>query len=77
EVSSTFGILVPSGTPKDIIARLNSALAQAVQLPDVRERLLQHGAFAVSTTPEEAAQRIRAEIAMWAKVINDANVKLD
>jgi tripartite-type tricarboxylate transporter receptor subunit TctC len=77
EVSSTFGILAPAGTPKPIIERLNSELAQAVQLPDVKERLLQQGAFAASTTPEEAAQRIRSEIAMWAKVINEANVKPD
>ena len=66
EVSSTFGILAPAGTPKPIIERLNSEFAQAVQLPDVKERLLQQGAFAASTTPEEAAQRIRSEIAMWA-----------
>lgn len=77
EVSSTFGILAPAGTPKPIIERLNSEFARAVQLPDVKERLLQQGAFAASTTPEEAAQRIRSEIAMWAKVINEANVKPD
>jgi tripartite-type tricarboxylate transporter receptor subunit TctC len=75
EVSSTFGILVPAGTPKPIIERLNSEFAQALQLPDVKDRLLQQGAFAVSTTPQEAAQRIRSEIAMWAKVIKEANVK--
>lgn len=77
EVSSTFGILAPVGTPKSIIERLNAEFAQAVQFPDVRERLLQQGAFAESTTPEEAAQRIRAEIAMWAKVIAEANIKVD
>jgi tripartite-type tricarboxylate transporter receptor subunit TctC len=77
EVSSTFGILAPTSTPKPIIERLNSEFARAVQVPDVKERLLQQGAFAVSTTPEEAAQRIRTEIAMWAKVITEANVKPD
>ena len=77
EVNSTFGILVPSGTPRAIIERLNSSLAAVVQLPDVKERLLQQGAFAESTTPERAAQRIRSEIEMWAKVINEGNVKPD
>jgi tripartite-type tricarboxylate transporter receptor subunit TctC len=77
EVSSTFGILAPAGTPKPIIERLNAELAQAVQFPDVKERLLQQGAFAASTTPEEAAKRIRAEIAMWAKVIDEARIKAD
>ena len=77
EVSSTFGILAPAGTPKPIIERLNAELAKVVQLPDVKERLLQQGALATFTTPEQAAQRIRSEIAMWAKVINEANIKLD
>ncbi|CAN7762793.1 tripartite tricarboxylate transporter substrate binding protein [Variovorax sp. LjRoot84] len=77
EASSTFGILAPAGTPKAIIERLNSALADALQFPDVKERLLQQGAFAESTTPEEAARRIRSEIAMWAKVINEAHIKPD
>jgi tripartite-type tricarboxylate transporter receptor subunit TctC len=48
-----------------------------VQLPDVKERLLQHGAFAESTTQEEAARRVQSEIAMWAKVINEAHIKPD
>ena len=45
------------------------------QLPDVKERLLQQGAFATFTTPDEATRRIHAEIAMWAKVVADANIK--
>lgn len=77
EVSSTFGILAPAGTPKAIIERLNGEIAKVVQLPDVKERFLQLGAFAMSTTPEEAARRIRSEIAMWAKVIDEANIKSD
>jgi len=75
EVHSTFGILAPAGTAAAAIARLHSALVETVRLPDVKERLLQQGAFTVSTTPEEAAQRIRAEIAMWAAVIDEAKVK--
>jgi tripartite-type tricarboxylate transporter receptor subunit TctC len=77
EVSSTFAVLVPTGTPRAVVDRLNSELTQALQLPAVRERLLQHGAFAVWTTPEEAARRVRSEVAMWAKVIHEANVKSD
>ena len=77
EVSSTFGILAPAGTPKPIIDRLNSELAKVLELPDVKEKFLQQGAFGTSTTPEQAAQRIHSEIAMWAKVINEANVKPD
>lgn len=77
EVSSTFGILAPASTPKPIINRLNSELVKILQLPDVKEKLLQQGAFSTSNTPEQAAQRIRSEVAMWAKVIKEANVKAD
>ena len=77
EVSSTFGVLAPSGTPRSIIERLNGELGRALQQPEVKERLLQQGAFAVYTSPEQAAERIRAEIAMWAKVISAADLKAD
>ena len=77
EVISMFGLLAPAGTPKPIIERLNSELAKILQVPEVKDKLLQQGAFATATTPEQAAQRIRAEIAMWAKVINEANISPD
>lgn len=77
EVSSTFGVLAPAGTPRRIIERLHSEITKVVQLPDVQERFLQQGAFATSTTPEQTAERIRSEVAMWARVINDANIKAD
>ena len=77
EVSSTFGILAPASTPKPIINRLNSEIVKIVQLSDVKEKFLQQGAFSTSTTPEQAVQRIHAEIAMWAKVIKEANITPD
>ena len=77
EVNSMFGLLAPASTPKPVIERLNAELVKILQLPDVKEKLLQQGAFATSTTPEQAAERIRAEIAMWAKVIGEANVRPD
>jgi tripartite-type tricarboxylate transporter receptor subunit TctC len=77
EVSSTFGILAPIGTPRPVVDRLNGELARSLQLPDVKEKFLQQGAFATATSPEQGAQRIRAEIVMWAKVIDQASVKPD
>lgn len=77
EVSSTFGILAPASTPKPIIARLNTELMKVLQLQEVKEKLLQQGAFSTSTTPEHAVQRIHSEVDMWAKVIQAANVRRD
>ena len=44
---------------------------------EAQEQLLQQGAYAVQTTPEQAAARVHQEIAMWAKVIKQANIKAD
>jgi tripartite-type tricarboxylate transporter receptor subunit TctC len=77
EVASLFGVLVPAGTPKPIIERLNAELAKILATPEAQAQLLDQGAYAVQTTPAEAAARVRAEIAMWAKVIAQAKIKLD
>jgi tripartite-type tricarboxylate transporter receptor subunit TctC len=69
------GVLVPSGTPRDIIERLNREIVAVVALPAVRERLAALGFEPVASTPAEFAARIQAEIAKWAKVIRDANIK--
>jgi tripartite-type tricarboxylate transporter receptor subunit TctC len=50
EVSSMFGVLAPARTPKPIIERLNSELVKILQMPDVKAKLLEQGAFATHTT---------------------------
>ena len=77
EVSSMFGVLVPAGTPRPIVERLNAELAKILATPEAQEQLLQQGAYAVQTTPDQAMSRVRQEIAMWAKVIREANIKAD
>jgi tripartite-type tricarboxylate transporter receptor subunit TctC len=77
EVSSMFGVLAPAGTPRPIVERLNAEIRKILATPEAQEQLLQQGAYAVNTTPEQAAARVREEIAMWAKVIKDANIKAD
>jgi tripartite-type tricarboxylate transporter receptor subunit TctC len=77
EVASMFGVLVPAGTPKLIVDRLNAELAKILASPEAQEQLLQQGAYAVQTTPEQAVARLHQEIVMWAKVIKDANIKAD
>ena len=77
EVSSMFGVLVPAGTPRPVVDRLNAELAKILATPEAQEQLLQQGAYAVQTTPEQAGARVRNEIAMWSKVIREANIKAD
>lgn len=77
EASSMFGMAAPAGTPKAVIDRLNAELGKILQLPEVRAKLLEQGVYATHTTPVEATKRIHNEVAMWAKVIKDANVKVE
>ena len=75
EVSSLFGVMAPAGTPAPIIARLNAEIQKVLAMPEAQEQLLQQGAYAVKMTPEQSGERIRREIAQWAKVIKEANIK--
>ena len=77
EASSMFGMAAPAGTPKPVIDRINAELGKILQLPDVKANLLEQGVYAIHTTPEQATKRIHDEVAMWAKVIKDANVKVE
>jgi tripartite-type tricarboxylate transporter receptor subunit TctC len=78
EVSSTFGVLAPAATPRDIVDRLNAAVARIVAMPEVKEQFLTQGVYAAApTTPEKSAERLAQEVARWAKLITDANIKAD
>ena len=77
EVSSMFGVASPTGTPRPVIDRLNAELAKILVLPDVKAKLLEQGVYAEVTTPEQAARRLTDEVAKWAKVIQEANVKVE
>ena len=73
-VSSMFGVLAPANTPKEIVDKLNAELVKILQVPEVKEQLLQQGAYALSTSPQQTAERIRKEIGMWATVIQEAKI---
>jgi tripartite-type tricarboxylate transporter receptor subunit TctC len=70
------GVLAPGGTPREIIDRLNREIVKVVAAPDVRERLATLGFEPIAGAPKEFADRIRQEIAQWAKVIRSAGIKL-
>jgi tripartite-type tricarboxylate transporter receptor subunit TctC len=75
EGDSWVGLLVPAGTPREIIDALHREIARIIALPDVKERLPALGFEAVGSTPEEFAARIKVEIEIWGKVIRAANIK--
>ena len=71
------GIVVPAGTPRQIIERLNAEIKKLVALPEVKEKLEALGFVAVANLPEEFGERIRTESGKWAKVIRDANIRIE
>jgi tripartite-type tricarboxylate transporter receptor subunit TctC len=77
DVSPWYGVLVPAGTPRAIIGRLNDEITRIVSAPDVRQRLTADGGAVVSAGPAEFARIIREERAKWAKVVKAAHIKLD
>jgi tripartite-type tricarboxylate transporter receptor subunit TctC len=76
EAISWFGLLAPAGTPAPVIAKVHDEIAKIAVQADMRERLAQLGLAVVVSSPDEFAAVIRADIAKWAKVIKDANIKV-
>ena len=77
EVTPIFGLYVPTGTPKEVIATLNAAARKTVDNAEVRDRLAAQAVVAGSSTPEELGRSLAEEIAQWTKVIKDAGIKVD
>jgi tripartite-type tricarboxylate transporter receptor subunit TctC len=77
EVSVWFAVLAPAGTPREIVERLNGVLVKALKSADVRERLSSQGAEPIGDTPAEFTAVMKRDLLKWAKVVKDADIKLD
>lgn len=72
-----FGLIVRSGTPKDIVARLNTEFNTALALPDVREKLSDRGMTPVGGSSETYTAFIRSENERWSKVVKARGIKIE
>jgi len=68
-------VFAPGGTPRPIIDLLQKEIAKAVNAPDVKAKLDTLGFDAIADTPDQFAQRIKAEVPKWAKVIENAKIE--
>ena len=75
--SSWQGVVMPAGTPREIVARVYQELAVLLKAPETRERFLAQGALASGMPPEEFAAFVRREAEKWAKVGKAAKVQVD
>jgi len=70
------GLLLPAGAPRPIVELLHREVTKALALPDVRARLAALGFDPIGTTPDEFAAWIKVEVAKWARVIREANIRM-
>jgi tripartite-type tricarboxylate transporter receptor subunit TctC len=74
EAETMTGVFVPAGTPKAIVDLLQREIATIVNSPDIKEKLLQTGVEAEGTSSADFAAYVKAEIAKWKKVIEEAKI---
>ncbi len=77
EATAWFGIVVPKGTPQEVVMRINAEVNKALAQADVKEKLAQQGTLARSWTPEEFGSFIHNEVVKWAKVVKASGAKVE
>ena len=77
EVTSWWGIVVPSATPREIVSRLNAEIVKLMASTEARDRIGALGADIGTTTPERFAAYIKSEQAKWAQAIKDSGARID
>jgi tripartite-type tricarboxylate transporter receptor subunit TctC len=77
EVDSWYALFAPAKTPPAIIARMQKEVARTIQLPDVKQKLLEQGGDTVGSTPEQLDRVVKTELRKWAEVIRAAKIKVD
>jgi tripartite-type tricarboxylate transporter receptor subunit TctC len=77
DVTSWYSIVAPTGTPPEIVARLQSEIDKALREPDVREKLAGLGAEPIANTPAEFAAMIKTETAKWSEIVKSAKITIE
>ncbi|HEX9185157.1 MAG TPA: tripartite tricarboxylate transporter substrate binding protein [Burkholderiales bacterium] len=77
EATGWFGVVMPAGTPADIVGRMNAELVAALKRKEIIDRVMAAGAEPSPSTPEEFGALIRSEIAKWGEVVKASGAKVD
>ncbi len=72
-----FGLTVPTGTPKEEIARLNDAAVKGTKSPEFIKRMTELGYSIIASTPEQMAEMNKAEVARWVPIVKASGAKAD
>lgn len=76
EANQWYGVITSAKADPAIVKKLSAAIAQAVNSPDVRDRLMSDGSTPVGSTPEQFGAHIKSEIAKWRKLVRDAGLQM-
>jgi tripartite-type tricarboxylate transporter receptor subunit TctC len=77
EVDSWYAIFAPAKTPASIVSRMQKAVARVIELPDVKQKLLEQGGDTVGSTPEALDKIVKSELIRWADLIRKANIHVE
>jgi tripartite-type tricarboxylate transporter receptor subunit TctC len=77
DYSAWAGILAPAGTPAAVVQKVNADWARVIAMPEVRDKLVALGFELQATSPAQFAEMIKREMAKVAKVVKDANIRVD
>jgi len=72
-----YGILGPKGLPKEVVDKINASAKKALEEPAVRKRIEETGSVVVANTPEQFAEQIKAELAVYKQVVAKQKLTLD
>jgi len=77
EFTSWNALMVPSGTPRDIVLKINAEVSRISGTPDMRTRIIEQGFQPVAMSVTDTENFVKADVERWAKVIRDAGIKAD
>jgi len=76
-VNTWYGLFAPAGVRPEIVQRLHAEMAKFMQAPEVRKQLAASGLDPATSTPAEFAAFVRADLEKWARVIREANIRVE
>jgi tripartite-type tricarboxylate transporter receptor subunit TctC len=77
EVMFWFAVFAPSGTPRQILAKIHTDIVRALRSPDIQRRYAEEGMNIAASTPDQLAEFVKAEDAKWSKVIKESKLTLE